>query len=72
MVFVPFSLKTGINFAHIGLESGTVFKETTVVFALMMSQISGLCCNLDVELISYPDLTLFSTEKWPWEIWVRD
>ena len=32
MVFVPFCLKTGINFAHIGLESGAVFKETTVVY----------------------------------------
>ena len=32
MVFVPFSLKTGINFAHVGLELGTVFKETTVVY----------------------------------------
>ena len=28
-VLGPFCLKTGIHFAHFGLESGTVFQETT-------------------------------------------
>ena len=27
-----FGLKTGIHFAHFGLESGTVFEETTGVY----------------------------------------
>ena len=29
MVFAPSGLKTGINFAHFGLESGMVFQGTT-------------------------------------------
>ena len=28
-----FGLKTGINFAHFGLESGLVFKKTTGAYA---------------------------------------
>ena len=28
--------------------------------------------HITVSLISYPDLTLFYTFPWPWEIWVRD
>ena len=31
-VFRRFGLKTGINFAHFGLESGVVFEGTTLVF----------------------------------------
>ena len=31
MIFAPFGLKTGIDFAHSGLESGMVFEETTGV-----------------------------------------
>ena len=28
----PFGLKTGIDFAHFGLESGMVFEGTTVLY----------------------------------------
>ena len=31
-VFRRFGLKTGINFAHFGLESGMVFEGTTGVY----------------------------------------
>ena len=31
IVFVPFRSDKGIDFAHIGLESGMVFEETTKV-----------------------------------------
>ena len=30
--FGPFGLKTGLDFAHFGLESGMVFGETTRVY----------------------------------------
>ena len=30
-VFAPFWSETGIDFAHFGLESGTVYEGTTVV-----------------------------------------
>ena len=32
VVFVPFRSEKGIDFAHIGLESGMVFEEATKVY----------------------------------------
>ena len=46
-----FDLKTGIHFAHFGLESGMVFEETTGLYEqFQMSKKERKICEFEMDL----------------------